>query len=96
MKVVKYHNDLNTLALGGLTENQTNILFTIFSAIKDKGTQEVHFDFDKIVKLSGISTTNKEYLNKTIFANFDKLQNLRSHLSKGKNIQRQNRIKRKS
>ncbi len=76
-EVVKYHNDLNTLTLGGLTENQTNILFTIFSAIKDKGTNEVHFDFDKIVKLSGISTTNKEYLNKTIFANFDKLQNLK-------------------
>ncbi len=80
-EIVKYHNDLNTLTLGGLTENQTNLLFTIFASIKDKGTQEVHFDFDKIVELSGISTTNKEYLNKTIFANFDKLQNLKIRYS---------------
>lgn len=80
-EVVKYHNDLNTLTLGGLTENQTNILFTIFASIKDKGTHEVHFDFNKIVELSGISTTNKKYLKTTVFSNFDKLQNLKIRYS---------------
>lgn len=76
-QIVKYHNDLNNISLGGLSENQINILFTIFASIKDRGTQELDFEFDKIIKLSGISQTNKEYLELTVFKSLDKLQNLK-------------------
>lgn len=76
-EVVKYHNDLNTITLGGLTENQQNLLFTIFAKIRDKDTTEIKFDINELIEFTGISTTNKSYLETAIFGNLDKLQNLK-------------------
>lgn len=76
-EIVKYHNDLNTITLGGLTENQQNLLFTIFAKIRDKESDEIKFDINELIELTGISTTNKTYLEATIFGNLDKLQNLK-------------------
>ncbi|CZE51574.1 replication initiation protein [Campylobacter geochelonis] len=76
-EVVKYHNDLNNITLSGLTENQINILFTLFAKVENQSTDILKFPIDKIIELSGISTTNKEYLETTIFSQFDKLQNLK-------------------
>lgn len=76
-EVVKYHNDLNNISLNSLTENQINILFTIFAKIENKDTKTIKFPISQIIEISGISTTNKEYLEKTIFNQFDKLQTLK-------------------
>lgn len=76
-EIVKYHNDLNTITLGGLTENQQNLLFTIFAKIRDKDTTEIKFNIDELIELTGISTTNKSYVETVIFGNLDKLQNLK-------------------
>lgn len=76
-EVVKYHNDLNNISLGGLSENQINILFTLFAKVENKSTEILKFPINQIIELSGISTTNKEYLEATIFSQFDKLQNLK-------------------
>ncbi len=76
-EVVKYHNDLNNISLGGLSENQINILFTLFAKVENKSTEILKFPINQIIELSGISTTNKDYLEATIFSQFDKLQNLK-------------------
>ncbi len=80
-EVVKYHNDLNTLSVGGLTENQMNILFTIFSKIKNKDTKEINLDTQQIIELADIPTQNKEYVTNLIMKTFDKLQNLKIRYS---------------
>ena len=80
-EVVKYHNDLNNISLGGLSENQINILFTLFAKVENKSTEILKFPINQIIELSGISTTNKDYLEATIFSQFDKLQNLKIRYS---------------
>ncbi len=80
-EIVKYHNDLNTLSMGGLSENQMNILFTIFSKIKNKDTQEIHLKTNDIIELADIPTKNKEYVATLIMQTFNKLQNLKIRYS---------------
>ncbi len=76
-EAVKYHNDLNNIRLGGLSENQINILFALFTKIENKRMEILKFPINQIIELSDISTTNKDYLEATIFSQFDKLQNLK-------------------
>ncbi|PAF47026.1 hypothetical protein BKH43_08270 [Helicobacter sp. 13S00401-1] len=76
-EVVKYHNDLNNIVLNGLSENQINILFTIFAKIKNKNSNLLSFSVSEIIELSGIEKRRKKYVERTIFAQFDKLQNLK-------------------
>lgn len=76
-EIVQYHNDLNTIALSGLTESQINLLFSIFAKIKNKDTTDIKFHIDDLIRISGISTTNKGFLENAIFGNLAKLQNLK-------------------
>lgn len=68
-EAVKYHNDLNNIRLGGLSENQINILFALFTKIENKRMEILKFPINQIIELSDISTTNKDYLEATILVN---------------------------
>ena len=46
--MIKYHNELNKIALSGLTTREVDILFAICSVIRDQGTNEVTFSFNEI------------------------------------------------
>lgn len=54
---VRYNNDLNSMPLRDFTVNELNIFITICANIKDKGTDKVIYNFDKIRELSNYEFT---------------------------------------
>ncbi len=72
-EVVKYHNDLNMLSMGGLSEIQVNILFTIFAKIRNNDDRVIRLKLDEIIHLAGLSKTNPKYINEYIFPIFKKI-----------------------
>ncbi len=73
-EIVKYHNDLNMLSMGGLSEIQVNILFTIFAKIRNKEGEVIKLNLEDIIELAGLSKTNPKYINEYIFPIFKKIQ----------------------
>lgn len=59
MELVKYHNDFNKIKLGKFKSKELNILFTILFALKDKGEEEISFDFSTFKELANLDRGNK-------------------------------------
>ncbi len=75
--LVVYKNDLNTIPLKDFKSVEMDILFAILSQIRDKGTNEVVFDFNKLKKLSQYreGTNNNDFI-KDLESTYRKLINL--------------------
>ena len=74
-EVVKYANELNKMGFASLNPNEQNILFTIFTLMKDVEGNELDKDLDEILKLAQIDKrSNIEYVDDLL----DKLKNLQA------------------
>lgn len=59
-EIVKYHNDMNKIALAGFNEKELNILFSLIVLSRDKGTTELNVSFEKIRNLCNDDGKNKK------------------------------------
>ena len=75
--MIKYHNELNKIALSGLTTREVDILFAICSVIRDQGTNEVTFSFNEIKRLASVTTANQEEFVSIIKNIYGKLSTLK-------------------
>lgn len=54
-ELVKYGNQMNAVPFKKFNKRDLNIFFAIVSRMRDKGSKDITFSFDKIMKLSGIN-----------------------------------------
>ena len=55
---VRYNNDMNTIPFRNFTATELDLFFTICANIKEKGTDVLTFDFDKLRELSNYEPTS--------------------------------------
>lgn len=61
---VKYNNDLNSIPLRNFSSTELDLFMTICANIKEKGTDVIVFDFDKLRELSKYEPTSiKRFIN---------------------------------
>ena len=60
--MIKYHNNLNKIALKGFNQRELGIFFAICSIMKEKGIQELEITFSELEKIVGISFKDKSEL----------------------------------
>ena len=53
--MIKYHNNLNKIALKGFNQRELGIFFVICSIMKEKGIQELEITFSELEQIVGIS-----------------------------------------
>ncbi|MGL5971776.1 MAG: RepB family plasmid replication initiator protein [Cetobacterium sp.] len=58
MNIVKYHNSFNKLKIGNLTENETDIFFSLLMKARDKEDNIVKLDFLDLKKLADLDRNN--------------------------------------
>lgn len=75
--MIKYHNELNKIALSGLTTREVDILFAICSVIRNQGTNEVTFSFNEIKRLASVTTANQDEFVSIIKNIYGKLSTLK-------------------
>ena len=56
--VVKYHNNLNNLSMRNWSAEEMDLFFTLIMKIRDKGTDIVRLDAEKLKILTGTETRN--------------------------------------
>lgn len=54
-ELTKYHNDLNRISTKEWTAEEMDFFFLIISRVRDKGTQEVVFSKNELIKATGYS-----------------------------------------
>lgn len=74
--VVKYDNDMNTVAFGKFKEKELDLFFSICFKIRDTGTREIVLQFDELKKLSNYSSRNLERFIKDLSTTYDKMLSL--------------------
>ncbi|MGL5962402.1 MAG: replication initiation protein [Cetobacterium sp.] len=74
--VVKYDNDMNTVAFGKFKEKELDLFFSICFKIRDTGTREIILQFDELKKLSNYSNRNLERFIKDLSTTYDKMLSL--------------------
>lgn len=57
-EVVKYHNNLNNLSMRNWSPEEMDLFFTLIMEIRDKGTDLVRLDAEKLKILTGTETRN--------------------------------------
>lgn len=77
---VKYNNNLNQMPLRNFSVSELNIFFTICANIKEKGTNKVTYEFDKLKELSNYQFTGNERFITDLESTYDKLLGLKTKL----------------
>ncbi|MDH6365661.1 plasmid replication initiation protein [Enterococcus sp. PF1-24] len=75
-EVVKYHNSLNKVEFKGFNSVEMNLFFTICSQVKEKGSNEIIFNFDQLKSLSNYSPTANQRFVQDLQRTNEKLQKL--------------------
>lgn len=65
-EVVKYHSDLNTVAMRNWTSEQMNFFFAVVAKAREQGTRELEFTKEQLVDLTRYSDMHNERFEKTI------------------------------
>lgn len=65
--LVTYDNDLNMIALRGMTQIENDVFFALLYKLKNKSTNEVKLDFSELKTLIGFEDQNNEHIRKSIF-----------------------------
>lgn len=65
MEIIKYHNDINKLRLGGFTENETDIFFSLLFKAKESKDDVIVMSFSELKALAN-GDKNKERFIKNI------------------------------
>ena len=61
--IVKYHNDMNSISLSGMTEKELNIFFSICFKMKNTGEEEILLSFSELKELSKGDSNLPRFLN---------------------------------
>ncbi|MDT2692213.1 replication initiation protein, partial [Enterococcus gallinarum] len=72
-EVVKYHNDMNSVAFRGFGKVELDLFFAICSKMRDEGKNEVEFTFHQIRSLSQFKKTSKEAFVNKLKSTYQKL-----------------------
>ena len=72
-EVVKYNNNFNNISLRNFNANELDILMAICSRMKEKGEEEITFQFDKLKKLINYSDNTSATFVKDLESTYDKL-----------------------
>lgn len=78
--MIKYHNNLNKIALTDFNQRELSIFFTACSIMKEQGTNELEISFLELEKLIGISFKDKNELVKYVRSLSDKLLKLKTNI----------------
>ena len=70
---VKYNNELNSIPLRNFTVSELNIFLTLCASLKEKGTDLVIYDFDKIKELAKYESTSLERFVMDLKSTYSKL-----------------------
>lgn len=74
--MIKYHNDMNTIAFGNFKEKELDLFFSICFKARDLGAREVEITFDELKELSNYSNRNIIRFVKDLESTYDKMLNL--------------------
>ena len=83
---VKYSNSMNAVPFHKFNQNELNLLFTICSNIKEKGTTEVEYSFDKLRELIQYEHRGIARFVKDLETTYDKLIQLPMKIGDDKNF----------
>lgn len=82
-EVVKISNQMNTLGFRNFSSNEMDLFFAICSRVREQGTEELTFSFEKLRELSNYKpTSNSRFINDLIRTN-TKLMNLNVNFDDG-------------
>ena len=73
---VKYHNDLNTIAMRKWTPQEMNLFFSILAKAKNKGSELLHFDTDELKELTQYSKVHNKRWEDTMSNSINKMAQL--------------------
>lgn len=80
-EVVKYHNDLNTVAMRKWTAEEMNFFFSIIAKARNQGTKELIFDKYELAELAQYTIDhNKRF--------YDTMERLANHITQLRYIER--------
>lgn len=91
-RIIKYHNDINEVAFKGLTAAELDVLFAIFSLMKDKGEESQLVQFSEFRKMTGIKTADKERIIEIIDSTYTKILSIVCRFEDDEDIYRFNVI----
>ena len=72
-EIVCYKNELNTIPMRNFNAKEMDLLFSICSQVREKGTDIVEFTFDDLKQLSDYKMTATKHFVKDIESVYDKL-----------------------
>lgn len=75
-KIVKYHNDMNKVALAGFNEKELNLFFSLIYLTKDKKSTLITIPFSELKELSENEDRNKDRFIKSLHSINKKLASL--------------------
>lgn len=74
-EIVKYHNNLNLISFKGFSEGELNILFAIFSKLKEQGNKTLLISFAEFKEIISYERSNQRF--EILLSNtFQKIQQL--------------------
>lgn len=79
--MIKYHNNLNKIALKDFNQRELGIFFAVCSIMKEQGIKELNISFSDLEKLIGIPFKDKNELVINIRSTNKKLLNLKTETS---------------
>lgn len=82
--IVKYSNEMNTIAFSDFSSREMNIFFSIIAKIKEKNTDTVHLTFDEVAELSNLGNKMGRHVDlfiETLESTYDKITDLKIKLN---------------
>lgn len=70
---VRYHNDINSVSLKKFTPKELDILMAIMSRMRDRGEDEVTFDFDYLKQVTGWDAHDNDRFGSALASTYKKL-----------------------
>lgn len=75
-EIVKYDNDMNSVAFGKFKEKELDLFFSICFKVRDMGTKKVVLSFSELKELSNYSNRNLNRFIKDLSSTYDKMLGL--------------------
>ena len=79
--MIKYHNNLNKIALKDFNQRELSIFFAVCSIMKEQGIQELNISFSDLERIVGIQFKDKNELVTYIRNTNKKLLNLKTEIA---------------
>jgi plasmid replication initiation protein len=82
-EIVKISNQMNTLGFRNFTSKEMDLFFAICSRVREQGTQELSFSFEKLRELSSYKPTSNDRFVDDLIRTNTKLMNLNVNFDDG-------------